>query len=73
MLIRYDYGEKKMWSVVHVPGPEAEDKRRLHRQLSTRKVDHTRHINRIKGLLVGQGVRMPVGADFLERLDKVRL
>jgi transposase len=73
MLIRYDYGEKKVWSVVHVPSPEAEDKRHLHRQLSTRKVDRTRHINRIKGLLVGQGVRMPVGADFLERLDKVRL
>jgi len=73
MLIRYDYGEKKVWSVVHVPSPEAEDKRHLHRQLTTRKVDRTRHINRIQGLLVGQGVRMPVGADFLERLDKVCL
>jgi transposase len=73
MLIRYDYGEKKVWSVVHVPSPEAEDKRHLPRQLSTQKVGRTRHINRIKGLLVGQGVRMPVGADFLERLDKVRL
>jgi transposase len=73
MLVRYDYGEKKVWSVVHVPSPEAEDKRHLHRQLTTRKVDRTRHTNRIKGLLVGQGVRMPVGADFLERLDKVRL
>jgi transposase len=58
---------------VHVPSPEAEDKRHLHRQLATRKVDRTRHINRIKGLLAGQGVRMPVGTDFLERLDKVRL
>jgi transposase len=73
MLVRYDYGEKKVWSVVHVPSPEAEDKRHLHRQLTTRKVDRTRHTNRIKGLLVGQGVRMPVGADFLERLAKVRL
>jgi len=73
MLVRYDYGEKKVWSVVHAPSPEAEDKRHLHRQLTTRKVDRTRHTNRIKGLLVGQGVRMPVGADFLERLDKVRL
>ena len=73
MLIRYDYGEKKVWSVVCVPSPEAEDKWHLHRQLSTRRVDRTRHINRIKGLLVGQGVRMPVGADFLERLAKVRL
>ena len=73
MLVRYDYGEKKVWSVVHAPSPEAEDKRHLHRQLTTRKVDRTRHTNRIKGLLVGQGVRMPVGADFLERLDQVCL
>ena len=54
MLIRYDYGEKKVWSVVHVPSVEAEDKRHLHRQLGTLKTDRTRHINRIKGLLVGQ-------------------
>ena len=73
MLIRYDYGEKKVWSVVHVPSVEAEDKRHLHRQLGTLKTDRTRHINRIKGLLVGQGVRIPVRADFLERLETVRL
>lgn len=37
------------------------------------KTDRTRHINRIEGLLAGQGVRLPVGTDFLERLEKVRL
>lgn len=73
MLIRYDCGEKKVWSVVRPPSPEAEDKRHLHRELSTLKTDRTRHVNRIKGLLVGQGVRIPVKADFLERLDHVRL
>jgi transposase len=73
MLIRYDCGEKKVWSVVHPPSPDAEDKRHLHRELSTLKADRSRHINRIKGLLVGQGVRIPVKADFLERLDGVRL
>ena len=73
MLIRFDCGEKKVWSVVHVPSVEAEDKRHLHRELATLKTDRTRHINRIKGLLVGQGVRIPVGTDFLERLDTVRL
>jgi transposase len=56
-----------------VPSLEAEDKRHLHRELETLKTDRTRHINRIKGLLVGQGVRMPVGADFLERLKEVSL
>jgi transposase len=73
MLIRYHSGEKKVWSVVHVPSVEAEDKRHLHRQLATLKTDRTRHINRIKGLLAGQGVCMSVTGDFLERLESVRL
>jgi transposase len=73
MLIRYHSGEKKVWSVVHVPSVEAEDKRHLHRELGTLKVDRTRHTNRIKGLLAGQGVRLPVQGDFLERLERVRL
>ena len=73
MLIRFDCGEKKVWSVVHVPSLEAEDKRHLHRELATLKTDRTRHINRIEGLLVGQGVRIPVKADFLERLESIRL
>jgi transposase len=46
MLIRYDSGEKKVWSVVHVPSVEAEDKRHLHRELGTLKGDRTRHNNR---------------------------
>jgi transposase len=73
MLVRYDSGEKKVWSVVHVPSVEAEDRRHLHRELATLKADRTRHINRIKGLLATQGVCMPVQTDFLARLDKVRL
>jgi transposase len=73
MLIRYDIGEKKVWSVVRVPSVEAEDRRHLHRQLTTLKGDRTRHNNRIKGLLAGQGVRMPVQGDFLEWLETVRL
>jgi transposase len=73
MLIRYDSGEQKVWCVVHVPSVEAEDNRHLHRTLKTFKSDRTRHVNRLKGLLVGQGVRLPVNANFLERVDRVRL
>ena len=73
MLIRYDCGEGKVWSVVNVPDVAAEDKRHLHRQLKALKADRTRHTNRIKGMLAGQGVYLPVGADFLAQLDKVRL
>jgi transposase len=73
MLLRYESGEQKVWSVVHVPSVEAEDSRHLHRQLRAFKADRTRHSNRMKGLLVGQGVRLPVEADFPERIEKVRL
>ncbi len=73
MLIRYDCGEKKVWSVVRVPSVEAEDNRHLHRQLKALKAERVRHTNRIKGLLVGQGVRMSVGTDFVAKLAGVRL
>ncbi len=73
MLIRFDLGEEKVWSVVQVPSVEAEDRRHLHRQLLTLKADRTRHINRIKGLLAGQGIRVAVKGDFLQRLDGLRL
>jgi transposase len=73
MLVRYDLGEHKLWSVVHVPSVEAEDARHLHRELLSLKADQTRHINRIKGLLTGQGVQLSVGAHFLKQLDAVRL
>jgi len=73
MLMRYYGGEEKVWSVVHVPSVEAEDKRHLHRQLSTLKVDRTRHICRIKGLLATQGLNLPIYADFLDTLAAARL
>ncbi len=67
MLMRYDGGEQKVWSVVHVPSLEVEDKRHLHRELDALKADRTRHSNRIKGLLARQGVRMALKADFPAR------
>jgi len=73
MLIRFDWGEEKVWSVVHVPSVEAEDWRHLHRELSTLRAERTRYSNRIKGLLVGQGIRLPVEADLLQQLEQVRL
>ena len=71
-LIRYRSGERKVWSVVHVPSVEDEDRRHLNRELSAAKKDRTRHSNRIKGLLVGQGIRLAIKDDFLDRLDAVR-
>jgi len=71
-LIRYRSGERDVWSVVRVPSVKAEANRHLHRELLTLKKDRTRHINRIKSFLVGQGIRMKVNGDFLEEIERVR-
>ena len=60
-------------SRVRVPSVEAEDGRQPHRELGSLKRERTRHINRIKGLLAGQGIRMGIGKEFARDLDKVRL
>jgi transposase len=74
MLMRYHYhGEEKVWSIVNVPDVEAEDNRHLHRELNTLKTERTRHSNRIKGLLAGQGLSKTIRDDFLTRLETIRL
>ncbi len=73
MLMRYYQGEKKVWSIVHAPGPEDEDQRQLHRELMAAKAEQTHHINRIKGLLASQGVALPFDQGLLSRLEAVRL
>ena len=71
-LIRYRSGEREVWSVVRVPSLEAEDNRHLHRELKALKKDRTRHINRIKSFLVGQGIQMEVKKNFPEEIERVR-
>jgi transposase len=73
MLIRAAQGERKIWSVVNPPSPEEEDQRQLHRNLMALKRERTHHINRIKGLLASQGVKMAIKTDFLTQLERVRL
>lgn len=71
-LIRYRGGERQVWRVVRVPSVADEDDRQLHRELATLKRDRTRHTNRIKGLLAGQGVRLKIKDDLLRQLEEVR-
>ena len=73
MLVRYDQGETKVWSVVHVPQMEEEDQRQLHRELMALMRERTHHINRMKGLLASQGIVLEVKREFLEELESVRL
>ena len=74
MLIRYQYGEHRVWSVVRVPSPEEEDARQLNRELRSLKKEKTRTTNRIKGLLASQGVRFEPRTELTDKkLDSIRL
>jgi len=73
MLVRYDQGETRVWSAVHVPKMEEEDQRQLHRELMSLKREQTHHINRMKGLLATQGIVLEVKTKFLEELRCARL
>ena len=73
-LIHYDYGEKKVWSVVRVPTAEQEDRRQPDRELRTLKKERTRTLNRIKGLLASQGVRLQMPMNLSdEKVEGMRL
>jgi transposase len=74
MLMRYHGGEKKAWSVVRVPSEEAEDGMNLGRELEVLKKERTMHSNRIKGLLIQQGIviKRPSGKKFLSELECCR-
>ena len=73
MLIRYHNDEPKVWHVVRVPTLQQEDDRQLHRELASLKRERTQHINRIKGLLVSQGVRLEINKDFPEQVSAAKL
>jgi transposase len=74
MLIRYNYGERKVWNIVRPPSPEEEDRRQIHREMKSLKREKTRTTNRIRGLLATQGIRMLRRLDLeRERLEAIRL
>ena len=74
MLIRYDYGEHRIWSVVRVPSVEEEDRRQLNRELATMEKEKTRTNNRIRGLLATQGIRIKGKLDLSDsQLGRIRM
>jgi len=73
MLVRDHSGEQKVWSVVRVPSVAEEDGRQLHRELRSLKGERTQHSNRVKGLLVSQGVRLQVKSDFRQQVAAAKL
>jgi len=73
MLIRYMYGETKLWSVLHVPDTNDEDGKRINREIKRIKKERTSHTNRMKSLLILHGIKTNISTDFLDRLDKMKM
>ena len=72
-LIRWFGGEPKVWSVVQVPSVKDEDDRQLHRELQTLRSERTRHSNRLKSLLISQGITIPIKAGFARSLPDCKM
>ena len=68
-LIALDRGDKHVCAVVRVPTLEEEDARRSHRERQRLIRERTAHINRIEGLLFGQGIRGIEPAAHSRRID----
>jgi transposase len=65
MLLRYRlYGERTTWKICRVPSEEAEDERRVGRELDRLTKERTGHLCRIRSLLVVCGVEAEPLADL---------
>jgi transposase len=62
MLIRYWAGDRRAWTVVHVPTVETEDARHAERTIATLTAERTRQRNRVHSLLALHGVRVRITA-----------
>jgi transposase len=70
-LLAYKRGEPRVCAMLRVPTPEEEDRRRLVRERKALTNERIRHVNRVKGLLFGQGVSgyEPLKRDRRKGLD----
>ena len=73
-LLAHKRGEPRVCSMVRLPTPEDEDRRRLCRERKVLTMERVQHVNRIKGLLFSQGVSgyEPLRRDRRERLDALQ-
>jgi transposase len=72
-LMAYKRGEPRVCSMIRVPTPEDEDRRRICRERKALVAERVRHVNRIKGLLLSQGIRdyEPVHRNRRKRLEEL--
>src|SRR6266436_5315485 len=62
VLLAYKRGEPRVCAMVKAPTPEEEDNRRLCRERKVLTAERVLHVNRIKGLLFCQGIRIRAAA-----------
>ena len=74
MLLAYKRGEPRVCAMVKAPTPEEEDRRRLCRERKVLIAERVQHVNRIKGLLLCQGVSgyEALRRDRRQRLDELK-
>jgi transposase len=72
-LLAYKRGEPRVCAMLRIPTPEEEDRRRLVRERKALTNERVRHVNRVKGLLFGQGVSgyQPLNRDRRKRLEEL--
>lgn len=73
-LLAYKRGEPRVCAMVKAPAPEDEDRRRLCRERKVLTTERVQHVNRIKGLLFGQGVSgyEPLRRNRRQQLDALK-
>ena len=73
-LMAWKRGEPRVCSMVVPPSPEDEDRRRLSRERQTLITERIQHTNRIRGMLMAEGIADydPLRRDRRERLDALR-
>jgi transposase len=69
-LLAYKRGEPRVCAMVKEPTPEQEDRRRICRERKVLTAERVRHVNRVKGLLMAQGI---TGYEPLHRDRRARL
>ncbi|UVK49365.1 IS110 family transposase (plasmid) [Mesorhizobium sp. AR07] len=73
-LLAFKRGEPRVCSMLRVPSPAEEDRRRIVRERKVLMEERIRHSNRIKGLLFSQGINGydPLRRDRRERLEMLQ-
>ncbi len=73
-LLAFKRGEPRVCSMLRVPDPDEEDRRRIVRERKVLMEERIRHSNRIKGLLFSQGITGydPLRRDRREQLEMLR-